>query len=147
MPGKSTRTKQKSNPEKGWIYCISNPSFPGKVKIGFTTNTVEERMAQLDSTSVPTPFQLAGKWKSRNVEQDENTLHRKLSKYRVRSNREFFELNPKEAVTKISSLLGKSSRKKRRLVNQDNPLARNGLAQGFAMVLAIVCVIWWITFR
>ena len=110
MSKKSTRKKK---PEPGWIYCLVNPSFPDKVKIGYTTGSVEARMAQLDGTSLPTPFRLAGKWKSRNVTADEKFIHRKLGKYRIRTNREFFNLSGKEAVSRVSKILHKSPQHKK----------------------------------
>lgn len=46
--------------ENLYVYALSNPSMPGLVKIGVSSN-VEERRARLSSsTSVPTPFELVG---------------------------------------------------------------------------------------
>ena len=39
---------------KGYIYILTNPSFPGYVKIGYADN-VEARLRQLNSTEC-TPF-------------------------------------------------------------------------------------------
>lgn len=58
--------------QAGWIYCLSNPSMPGVVKIGLTTNTVEERVKQLDTTGVPSAFKIEHRWQSEDVRQDES---------------------------------------------------------------------------
>lgn len=40
------------------VYVLTNPSMPGLVKIGKTTQKeVSERMTQLYTTGVPTPFE------------------------------------------------------------------------------------------
>ena len=79
--------------QPGWIYCLANQSIPNQVKIGFTTQSVESRMRQLDTTGVATPFILLKKWLSPDVRRDEATIHRLLAKYRTRSNREWFNID------------------------------------------------------
>jgi len=39
----------------GWIYCLSNPSMPGILKVGMTDKTPEERAKTLFTTGVPSP--------------------------------------------------------------------------------------------
>jgi len=133
---KPRKSRSKKRAEAGWIYCLTNPSFPGMVKIGYTAGTVEDRMAQLDGTATPEPFALAGKWRSQDVTRDENRVHKALSKFRIRTNREFFELPGKQAIKTISDVLDKPTHTKARR-NQ-----RNGLAQGFMGVLMIAGLIW-----
>lgn len=80
-----------------WIYIITNPSFPKYVKIGWTRHNPHKRIAEIDSTGVPTPFDLnyvacvddAGKL--------EKLTHKFLDNYRVRSSREFFEISARLA--------------------------------------------------
>lgn len=45
-----------SNPQKGFVYVLSNPAMPGLVKIGQTTNEITSRMNELNTTSVPSQF-------------------------------------------------------------------------------------------
>ncbi|MEL7201484.1 MAG: GIY-YIG nuclease family protein, partial [Pseudomonadota bacterium] len=132
--GKGKKGNRK--PQNGWIYCLVNPSFPDLVKIGLTTGSVEARMAQLDGTATPAPFQLVGKWRSRDVARDERRLHRALDKYRVRTNREFFSLDASEARHKISAILNKPAHAIRARRQ------RNGLAQALLFVLVMVSLIW-----
>ena len=42
--------------EAGVIYILSNPTMPGLVKLGKTTN-LPARLKSLNSTGVPVPFQ------------------------------------------------------------------------------------------
>ncbi len=104
-------------------------------------------MAQLDDTSTPTPFILVGKWKSRDVVKDEKTLHQKLKKYRVRSNREFFELHAKEATPKINSILGRKTRHlnvKKNIRTKNREYNNNGLAQGFTVIFIMALGIFFL---
>jgi hypothetical protein len=81
-----------SGPVPGWIYCICNDSMPDLVKIGLTRNNVEERMRQLDTTGVATPFKIVHQWLSADIARDERNLHQLLDSFRVRSNREWFRV-------------------------------------------------------
>ena len=77
----------------GFLYCLSNPSMPGLVKIGVTTKTVEERVKQLSSTGVPQPFNIElQKWVNDPFKR-EKELHKLLSEYRVNDKREFFKID------------------------------------------------------
>lgn len=86
-----TQAKQ-SGPLPGWIYCLRNPSIPNQLKIGLTTQAVENRMRQLDTTGVATPFEVVQKWLTGDVRRDEAAIHKMLEKYRTRSNREWFSI-------------------------------------------------------
>lgn len=93
-------------PVMGWVYCLSNPSFPHLVKVGFTTRTVEERLNELNSsTSIPTPFKLEFKFNSANPMEDEATAHKCLDEHRQSDRREFFALSASEAFDMLSKVL------------------------------------------
>src|SRR5689334_14829443 len=76
---------------QGSLYCLSNPSIPDLVKIGFTRGSIEERMKQLYSTGVPTPFTLVYKVAVRNPIEREQEAHRCLGSLRCSTKREFFQ--------------------------------------------------------
>lgn len=78
--------------EEGWVYCMSNKSMPGVVKVGKTKNHPQERADQLFTTGVPEPFSVEfAKW-VKNYSQKEKQLHSLLeTQYgRPSPNREFF---------------------------------------------------------
>lgn len=86
------------------VYILTNEAMPGYIKIGRTDTSVEQRMRELDKTSTPLPFQC---YYAARVEDDqklERTLHTAFGDHRVRSNREFFRLDPYRAKVIIELL-------------------------------------------
>lgn len=70
-----------------------NPSFPGYIKVGCSTNHPIERARQLSAGSgVPTPYIVAYHRYVAYPFQVEAALHRTLASYRVNDSREFFAL-------------------------------------------------------
>ena len=62
-----------------FVYILINEAMPGYIKIGRTSTSVEQRMKELDKTSVPLPFQC---YYAARVEDDqtlERTLHAALA--------------------------------------------------------------------
>lgn len=85
--------------------------MPGLVKIGMTTrNNVDDRMKELFNTSVPVPFECiyACMVAASDCGKVEKALHIAFHPYRIHPNREFFEINPEQAIA-ILKLLDKSS--------------------------------------
>lgn len=83
----------------GYVYCITNPSMPDLVKIGYTSRSMEERLEEANSNSTwnAFPYQVEfAKWVL-NANHREKTLHRIFHAYRVNPNREWFRL-PVETV-------------------------------------------------
>jgi hypothetical protein len=91
---------------EGWVYCLSNPSMPGLLKVGITERTPEERAKELSTTGVPTPFVIEFAKRVKNPAQKEATLHALLEKYAERTNarREFFRTTP-EIVKQFFDLM------------------------------------------
>lgn len=86
------------------VYILTNEAMPGYIKIGRTDTSVEQRMRELDKTSLPLPFQC---YYAARVEDDvklERTLHTAFGDHRVRSSREFFRLDPYRAKVIIELL-------------------------------------------
>ncbi len=89
----------------GYVYILENDLMPGLIKIGHTSKTPEERVKELSApTGVPTPFKVAFKLPSEKYKELEKEMHRKLSDYRVNSNREFFEYPVDEAIRLLKKL-------------------------------------------
>lgn len=84
-----------------WIYLATNSSMPRLVKIGRSRNHPKERMQQLDTTGVPTPFICAYTVLVEDHEDVESKLHQQFAFARVNKNREFFTLSVAEVVRAI----------------------------------------------
>lgn len=91
-----------------WVYILSNPTTPNLLKIGYTTQTPEERAKQIsNATGVALPYKVEWAFKCFDGEQLEGEVHRKLREYRVNNQREFFQINLEEAK-QVIKLLGKN---------------------------------------
>ena len=86
------------------VYVLTNEAMPDYVKIGTTRSTMQQRMAQLYSTSVPVPFECHYAGEVEVAKNVEKRLHRAFDKFRINKNREFFEIDP-EAVAEIIRLV------------------------------------------
>ena len=86
----------------GKVYIFTNDSMPGIIKIGVTEQeTIEDRIKSLDNTSVPTPFRFYFAIETSNHKEIEKLMHNAFSDYRIRNNREFFEMDPERAVSAL----------------------------------------------
>ena len=87
----------------GYLYCFSNDSMPGILKIGMTERTPEIRLKEANSSDTwrpPTPYKINFAKKVYNVKQKEKTLHMLLTQYteRINPNREFFRISSEEIM-------------------------------------------------
>jgi len=83
------------------IYVLINEAMPGYVKIGLTNGSLEDRIRSLDTTNIPLPFECFYAAKVKDCRVVEKLLHNAFLDYRVRSNREFFEVSPERVVSAI----------------------------------------------
>lgn len=83
------------------IYILTNDSMPGLIKIGYTTTSINQRIRELDTTPVPLPFQCYFAARVENGIMVERKLHTAFGDFRLRSNREFFRLDPHRAKAAI----------------------------------------------
>lgn len=93
---------------KGYVYILTNPSFREDwVKIGKTKRPVDVRSAELDNTAVPLPFEIYATIKTEQYEKVEKLIHKtidRLTKLRIRQNREFFNIRPAEAFAILKDI-------------------------------------------
>jgi hypothetical protein len=82
----------------GYLYFLSNAAFPTLLKVGQTSDTLEQRIRQLNSTGVPFPFLLEACFRVENPKQAELTAHEALDRYRSSKNREFFKIDLQPAL-------------------------------------------------
>ena len=88
----------------GYLYCFSNQSMPGILKVGMTERTPEIRLNEANSSDTwrpPTPYKIEFAKKVLNPKQKETTLHNLLSQYteRINPKREFFRVSSEEVKT------------------------------------------------
>lgn len=89
----------------GVVYVLTNPVMPGLVKIGRTAqDDAKTRIAQLYTTGVPVPFTLEFAGKVNNEPEVESALHTAFNPYRVNPNREFFRIDPEQAIAILKLL-------------------------------------------
>lgn len=75
------------------VYILTNQAMPDTLKIGITKN-LEDRMRNIDNTSVPLPFECFYAVEVENASAIEKAIHEGLDDCRVRQNREFFNTTP-----------------------------------------------------
>lgn len=83
------------------VYILTNECMPDTIKIG-VTDVLEQRVKQLDNSSVALPFQCYYAVEVDNASVIEKKLPEGLDDCRIRQNREFFNTTPEQA----KSLLG-----------------------------------------
>lgn len=96
---------RESHSKAGWLYVISSPSLPGLVKVGVTRqlNPVM-RIRQLSSSSLPEPFHAHCFVFSDDCFELESQMHKYFDKERVNPDREFFRIEPKEAINVLKEI-------------------------------------------
>ena len=88
-----------------WVYVLSNPAQPGILKIGYTSNTPEERARQLsNATGVALPYEVEFAYSCWNGLELEKDIHERLNEYRLTKQREFFQIDLEEAKEIISEV-------------------------------------------
>lgn len=102
------RSKKRSvdlSTNENFVYVMSNESLPKKTyKIGWTSILPEERAEELTSTGVLYDFKVEYQKKFKDAEKVESVIHKHFKKYRVKKNKEFFEVELNEIIEFIKSL-------------------------------------------
>ena len=83
---------------EGIIYVLTNPAMPDIVKIGKTGRDILMRLKDLYTTGVPFPFECAYAAKVDDMDKWEKAFHTAFGPYQVNPNREFFSIDPEQAV-------------------------------------------------
>jgi T5orf172 domain len=97
--------------DEGYIYCFSNESMPGILKVGVTERTPEIRLNEANSCDTwrpPTPYKLESAKKVLDSRKKEIALHKVLSRYseRINPKREFFRITVEEVKLLIDLMDG-----------------------------------------
>lgn len=87
------------------VYVLTNPSMPGLVKIGKTTQIdLSARLSQLYTTGVPVPFECAYACEVEDCSKVERAFHLAFGGQRVNPKREFFSIEPERVIAVLSLL-------------------------------------------
>ena len=96
---------RESHSKAGWLYVISSPSLPGLVKLGATRRLNPTiRVKELSSSSLPEPFHAHCFVFSDDCFELENNIHKYFDKERVNPDREFFRIDPKDAIDVLKEI-------------------------------------------
>ena len=96
---------RESHSKAGWLYVISSPSLPGLTKIGCTRRLNPSiRIKELSSSSLPEPFHAHCFVFSDDCFELENNIHKYFDKERVNPDREFFRIEPKDAIDVLKEI-------------------------------------------
>jgi hypothetical protein len=92
-------------PQLNIVYVLTNPAMPGLIKIGYSEqDEASKRIAQLYTTGVPVPFQLEFACKVANAAEVEKALHIAFAPNRINPKREFFRIDPVQAIAILKLL-------------------------------------------
>ena len=87
------------------VYVLTNSAMPGLVKIGWTDkNDPKTRVSQLYTTGVPVPFSIEYACRVSNPVEVEKALHIAFAPHRINKKREFFEIEPEQAIVILKLL-------------------------------------------
>ena len=90
---------------EGIVYVLVNPAMDGLVKIGKTArDSVEARLNELYGTGVPVPFECVYAAKVVDEGKVEKAFHQAFGPYRINPRREFFKIEPEQAIALLSLL-------------------------------------------
>ena len=90
----------------GFIYVLSTREQKNFLKIGYTDRTVDERIKELNSaTAIAIPFGVRYAWTVKNARGIEKMVHDTLREYRIRKDREFFDIDFYVAKNEIDRIV------------------------------------------
>lgn len=89
----------------GSVYVLTNPAIPGLVKIGMTDqNDVNVRVGQLYTTGVPLPYTIEFAGSVEDPAKVEEAFHIAFGPHRINPKREFFRIEPEQAIAILKLL-------------------------------------------
>ena len=103
-------------PGAGWIYILSTREMRRLLKVGMTTRSVQERAKEINAaTGVAIPFGVRRCWRVSDPALVEKLIHHSLREYRLRQDREFFQVSFEYASEVINAVIQGSSQEIRTL--------------------------------
>ena len=106
---------------RGLVYILTNPVLPGLVKIGITTQKLEQRLKSLSNTNIPEKFKCYYCREVKDCNAVEKKLHyifdisfadeeKKLCKVRPNPKKEFFRVDPARVKAALELFPGKDGK-------------------------------------
>ena len=90
--------------ESGWLYILSRKDEPDILKMGMTIRSVTERVKEINSaTGVLRPYSARSIYKVDSAREAEQLVFKLLIDYRIREDREFFQIPFEKAATMIEA--------------------------------------------
>ena len=121
---------------RGFVYVLTNESMPGIVKIGFSTRDPEQRVIDLNNTSVPTPFSIYYDVLVDSPYEVEQAIHNKLNAIGLSAGKEFFRLQPQDAASFIRDHLDASEY---RVIAESRKTQKCGFCQRWSFSVSCQC--------
>lgn len=88
-----------------YVYIFTNKTMPGLLKIGYTDKDPSIRAENMSrATGVPIGFDMVYSFACFNGIRLEHEVHIELDKYRINTDREFFNISIEEAIETIERL-------------------------------------------
>lgn len=113
----------------GVVYVLVNPAFEHFVKVGKTIN-LEQRLRQLDNTSVPLPFRCVFAVEVEDETKVERLVHQAFADVRVRTTREFFEIDAQRVISALKLTSGADVTPKSDVAEDEEGVAALEKAEG-----------------
>ncbi len=111
-----------------YVYILTNEAMPGLVKIGRTSTSVEQRLAELNrNTGIPLPFVCYYAAQVADSALVERKLHEAFGDHRIRVQREFFRLSPHRVQAALELAAIADSTPKEEIVDEFPEDAERGL--------------------
>jgi len=85
----------------GFVYVLTNPAFPDRVKVGETGLLTEDRAKDLYKTGVPEPYQVAFIAMTSHRKRVEARTHERLGDRRPNPDREIFRMTVDVAIEAV----------------------------------------------
>ena len=93
----------------GWLYVLSTRESPELLKVGMTIRDMEQRVREINTaTGVAIPFAVRRCWRVSNPRAAEKLAHQTLREFRLRDDREFFQLPFRDAVERLDNAIRQS---------------------------------------
>ena len=105
------------------VYILTNEAMPGIIKIGWTDNSIEQRMKELDKTATPLPFTCYYAKRVNDPTFVESKMHQAFDEFRIRDNREFFRMSPEQAKAALEIADGEDVTPKDDIVESESDRA------------------------